>query len=53
MVAVTVAAVAAVAAVATVATATAVFFFSNHQHVRVGMCERGIHFGLKKTSGAS
>jgi hypothetical protein len=41
----TVAAVAAVAATAT-ATATTVFF-SNRRHMRVGMCEQGIHFGLK------
>jgi hypothetical protein len=55
------AAIAAIAAVAlcccTVllhcAVATATTVFSNRQHVRVGMCERGIHVGLKKPSQAS
>ena len=51
----------AAVAVATVASATnccywyCCFFFKNlnRRHVRVGMCERGIHFGLKNPSKAS
>jgi hypothetical protein len=52
-------AVAAVAAVAVALVLLQVLFlllrtvFSNLQHVRVGMCEQGIHFGLKKPSQAS